>query len=283
MLNDIYIYENRDLIYLKLYERKARRLSLNITVLGPDRLKGNARYEKFLSLYEHYSVNSFGFEVSCFARYFAIAEAHKSEDAFILSDSDIYLVNNLQHIREDTSLQGIFIGSEGFYGEGSEHQISPHFSFWNKALINSFTDYLLETYERNKQDHFLARHYEMQQEKIGRTAISDMTLLYMWVKEKGIPYLNSNAIGNSLGIDHNISAVYSENGVYQSFGDRKAITLKGETVYCRSIDGRVQPMSVLHFQGEYKWVLKYFYQGSLARFYWFTVSRALKRGLKPGK
>jgi len=24
MLNDIYIYENRDLIYLKLYERKAR-------------------------------------------------------------------------------------------------------------------------------------------------------------------------------------------------------------------------------------------------------------------
>ena len=119
-------------------------------------------------------------------------------------------MNNLQHIREDTSLQGVFIGSEGFYGEGSEHQISPHFSFWNKALINSFTDYLLEVYKRNKQDHFLARHYKIQQEKIGRTAISDMTLLYMWVKEKGIPYLNSNAISSALGIDHNISSVYSE-------------------------------------------------------------------------
>ncbi|MDR6565844.1 hypothetical protein [Chitinophaga ginsengisegetis] len=70
MLNDIYIYENRDLIYLKLYERKARRLSLNLTVIGPDQLKGNTRYEQFLSLYEHYSVNSVEFEVSCFARYF---------------------------------------------------------------------------------------------------------------------------------------------------------------------------------------------------------------------
>lgn len=240
MLNDIYIYENRDLIYLKLYERKARRLSLNLTVIGPDQLKGNTRYEQFLSLYEHYSVNSVEFEVSCFARYFAIAEAHKNEDTFILSDSDIYLVNNLQHIREDTSLQGVFIGSEGFYGEGSEHQISPHFSFWNKALINSFTDYLLEVYKRNKQDHFLARHYKIQQEKIGRTAISDMTLLYMWVKEKGIPYLNSNAISSSLGIDHNISSVYSENGVYQSFCNRKAIKLKGEAVYCKATDGKAR-------------------------------------------
>ena len=192
-------------------------------------------------------------------------------------------MNNLQHIREDTSLQGVFIGSEGFYGEGSEHQISPHFSFWNKALINSFTDYLLEVYKRNKQDHFLARHYKIQQEKIGRTAISDMTLLYMWVKEKGIPYLNSNAVGSSLGIDHNISSVYSENGVYQSFCNRKAIKLKGEAVYCKATDGKAQAMSVLHFQGEYKQVLKYFYQGRLARFYWFTISRALKRSLKSGK
>lgn len=282
MLKDIYIYENRDLVYLRLYEKKARHLNLNVIVIGPDQLAKNTRYERFLSLYEHYSVNSFQFEVSCFARYFAIEAAHQDNTSFILSDSDIYLVNDLQHIREDTSLNGIFIGSEGFYGEGSEHQISPHFSFWNKELINSFTDYLLETYERNKQDHFLALYYEKQQEKIGRTAISDMTLLYMWVKEKGVPYLNSNAIGNPLGIDHNISSVYSENGIYKSFANRKAIALKGKKVYFKAVNGATQSMSVIHFQGEYKRVLKYFYQGRFIRFHWFSISRLLKSWLKSG-
>ncbi len=283
MLKDIYIYENRDLTYLKLYEKKARCLNLNVIIIGPDQLKNNTRYERFLSLYEHYSPNSFQFEISCFARYFAIAAAHQDGTSFILSDSDIYLVNDLRHIREDNSLSGVFVGSEGFYEGGSEQQISPHFSIWNKELINNFTDYLLETYERNEKDNFLARYYEEQQEKIGKTAISDMTLLYMWVKEKGVPYLNSNAITSLLGIDHNIASVYSENGIYQSFGDRKAVTLKEEGVYFRISNGTTQSMSVIHFQGEYKQVLKYFYQGRFIRFHWFSVSRIVKSWLKPGK
>jgi len=280
MLNNIYIYENRDLVYLKLYKEKARHLNIQITVLGPDSLVNNEKYNRFLALYEHHSVNSVEFEVSCFARYFAIEAAHQNEDSFILSDSDIYLVNNLQHLREDASLKGVFVGSEGFYGGGSEHQISPHFSFWNKSLLTSFTDYLLEVYEKNKKAPFLGKHYELQQQRIGRTAISDMTLLYMWVKDRGIPYLNSNFIGSTLGIDHNLSSLYTKDGMYKSFCNRKALKLTGNEVFCEATDGRLQRMVVLHFQGEYKAVLKYFYQGRMIRFNWFGVFKTIKRKLR---
>lgn len=110
MFNEIYIYENRDLVYLKLYKEKARRLDIKLTVLGPESLKNNEKYNRFLSLYEHHSVNSLEFEVNCFARYFAIEAVHQNNASFILSDSDIYLVNNLQHLREDESLKGVFCG-----------------------------------------------------------------------------------------------------------------------------------------------------------------------------
>jgi len=43
MLKDIYIYENRDLVYLRLYEKKARHLNLNVTVIGPDHLKNSRK------------------------------------------------------------------------------------------------------------------------------------------------------------------------------------------------------------------------------------------------
>lgn len=277
MLNDIYIYENRDLVYLKLYKEKARRFNIQVTVLGPDNLINNEKYNRFLSLYEHHSVNSLEFEVNCFARYFAIEAAHQNDQSFILSDSDIYLVNNLQHLREDESLKGVFVGSEGYYGGGSEHQISPHFSFWNKSLISSFTDYLLEVYEKNKKDPFLGKHYELQQQRLGRTAISDMTLLYMWVKDRGISYLNSNFIGSTLGIDHNLSSLYTKDGMYKSFYNRKALKLKGDEVFCEATDGRIQRMAVLHFQGDYKSVLKYLYQGRMIRFNWVPIYRSFKK------
>ena len=65
--------------------------------------------------------------------------------------------------------------------------------------------------------------------------------------------------------------------MYKSFCNRKALKLKGGEVFCEGIDGRIQRMVVLHFQGEYKSVLKYFYQGRMIRFNWFAIYRSIKR------
>lgn len=285
MVKDIYIYENRTKPdFLNQYIKKLQGFGFNPIILDGSNLVSNQRFIKFKQLYEHYSYNPVEFEVHCFARYFAIAALHNDDLTFILSDSDIYVSDKVNQFKDDSLFKGVFVGSEGYTINGSERQISPHFSIWNKILVNDFVDFIIDVYERNKKDNFLASYYQEQKNRLGNTGISDMTLLYMWVKEKEILFINSNTKNNLFGIDHNISSVLCQEGVYKSFFNRKLIkkTKKGDVKFV--MDNMILDMAVVHFQGGYKRILNDFYNGNFFKFGMFTFyiwfGRLIKKLLK---
>jgi|GEM_PF-1513691 len=269
-LNKIFIYETRPLAYLDMYVGKLRQLKFDPVILSDENIRGNKMFETFVSVYEHLSVNSLNFELACFARYFIIADALSDNNSFILSDSDIYVTNKLVEFKE-ASFKDVFVGSEGFNVNGSEMQISPHFSIWNKDLILSFIDFLTKAYKRNAVDRFLKKYYDRQTKNLGRTAISDMTMLYLWVKDRHIPYINSNSISCGLGIDHNISSLYASDGVFNSWLNRKRM----EVLPSGEVNFLVRPyeerqVTCIHFQGGYKRILLDFYKGNFVRFNLFS-------------
>lgn len=271
-MDNIYIFETRKLNYLDAYIAKAKTLQYNPIIITGDAFKGDARLAEFKKYYQHLSPNPYEFEYNCFARYFAVANVLTNDAPFIASDSDIFITNRKISL-SNQSLKSTFVGSEGFYKGASECQISPHFSFWNRELINNFVDYLVAAYKRNRDDQFLVKHYEVQQKRLGYTAVSDMTLLYLWINDNKVPFINSNSIHNDWGIDHNISVLNTADARYQSVHNRKKIEFgtAGE-VYCLLESGEKQTMSCLHFQGAYKPVLADLYAGNYQKFEAFSAS-----------
>ncbi|RZA02596.1 MAG: hypothetical protein EOP47_06410 [Sphingobacteriaceae bacterium] len=273
-MDSIYIYETRELDYFTSYLNKAKKIGYNPVVVSNNDLANDKEFAEFKSIYTHLSVNDYNFELNCFARYFAIANVLTNNDPFILSDSDIYLTNK-KIVLTDSAFKNVFIGSEGFANGVTVEQISPHFSVWNRDMMLDFTNYLLNAYKRNHQDNFLGEYYEAQKNILGysATAISDMTLLYMWVHDNKIPYINSNNAGNDWGIDHNISVLSCENAEYRSLHNRKKVEITTDGKINLILEsGQRKEMSCLHFQGAYKQILNDFYLGDYKKFDRFSAN-----------
>lgn len=272
MIENIFIFENRKLPFLNSYVNKATSLGFAPTILSNGQLDGDPKFKHFKEIYQHLSVgNTVEFEVSCIARYFALANVVTNDDTFILSDSDIFLTSNLKNLKSDSTIKGSFVGSEGFLESGSENQISPHFSIWNRELLNDFVDFIIFIYNKNIEDQCLTHIFEKQKSLLGITSISDMTLLYLWINERNIPFINSNSIANNWGIDHNISSLICEDGNYRSELNRKKIVFKDDKLLFETTDGQLKEMSIVHFQGGYKQILYDFYMGRISKFALFSA------------
>jgi len=281
MPKDIYVFETRPVNYLQPYMDKATSLGFNFTVTNNTNLENNDRFNEFLKVYKHYSVNTPEFEIACFARYFAIASLLKNDDAFFLTDTDVYITPAFRDLQEH-DFKGAFVGSEGFDGNGvSEGQISPHCTVWNRSLILDFIDFIVNTYKKNAENDFLEKYYQQQVARLTHTGVSDMNLIYLWIKANNIPFINSNSTKFEFGIDHNISALRCEDGEFKSFADRKYLKIRGgDKISCFLKDGTEQKMALLHFQGAYKPILKRFYMGRYAKFIYYSLRNNYRRNGK---
>jgi hypothetical protein len=276
MPKDIHVFETRDLKYLKLYVDKAKSLGFNITVSDNSNLENNKLFKEFISVYKHHSVNSLEFEVACFARYFAIASLLKNDEPFLMTDSDVYITKSFRDL-QGHDFKGAFIGSEGFDSLGSEEQIAPHCTFWNRSLLMDFIQFTINTYKKNYENDFWESYYKARIQKYTHTAISDMNLIYMWIKENEIPYINSNSTKFEFGIDHNVSVLGCEDDEFKPFAGRKYLKMNGDHITCFLKSGKQQDMALLHFQGHYKAILKNFYLGKQAKFIYFTLKNNRKK------
>ncbi|MGN6395363.1 MAG: hypothetical protein ACTHMI_07355 [Mucilaginibacter sp.] len=270
MLKNIHVFETRPVNYLKPYIDKATSLGFNVILTNNPHLENNKLFKEFLSVYKHYSVNPPEFEIACFARYFAIASILKDDQPFLMTDTDVYITKAFKNLH-GFNLKDTFIGSEGFDRRGSEGQISPHCTFWNRALMNDFIDFTLETYKKNYEQDFLSKYYQSQIARLGNTGISDMNLLYLWKEQRNISYINSNSTMFGYGIDHNLSSVICEDDEFKSFAGRKYLKVRGDRVTCSLKSGKKMDMALLHFQGAYKPVLKRFYLKRYAKFIHFSL------------
>ena len=268
MLKHIQIFETRDLNYLKPYYDKATSLGFKLNFTNNTHLQHNKLYQEFLNLYQHYSVNPPEFEIACFARYFAIASILTSDEPFLLTDTDVYITQSFRAI-QGYDLKDTFVGSEAFDSNGSVEHISPHCTFWNRALLMDFLQFTLDTYKRNQKDNFLGKYHRTINQKFGPSTISDMNLIYLWIKTNKVPHINSNSTKFEFGIDHNIATTLCEDDEFESLFGRKYLKIKGDTITCALKSGKGQDMALLHFQGTYKGILKKFYAGSRLKFNYF--------------
>jgi hypothetical protein len=277
---NVYIYETRKQNYLCYYTDGLKQNGFNPIVIGSDILHSNEKYLDFYNLYEHYSDNSVDFELQCFARYFAISELHDSRDPFIISDSDIFITQYTKSLQEKLlNKRHTFIGSEGYDKYGSEKQISPHFSVWDKELLFDFIDYLFYIYRKNKQDNSLKREYIERKKRLFKTGISDMTILNAWILNNAIPFYNSNRM-DDLGIDHNISSLFGHDIIFKNFLGRKVIKKDGNDFITISTSGDLQKMSIFHFQGRYKIALLNFYKSQMLPFLIKSIYINIGRNIK---
>jgi hypothetical protein len=257
MLQNIHIFETRAVNFLKPYTDKAASLGFHVFLSNNSQLQNNTLFDDFRNAYIHYSINPPEFEIACFARYFAIATLLDNDEPFLLTDTDIYITKAFKDL-QGYQFNGTFIGSEGFDANGTVGQISPHCTFWNRALLMSFIQFILSVYKTEHETGFLKKYYDEQSAKYHGFSISDMNLIYLWIAANQIPYINSNSTKFPFGIDHNISTLLCEDDEFKHFAGRKYLKIKGDEITCFLNSGKTQNMALLHFQGSYKAILARF-------------------------
>ena len=127
------------------------------------------------------SSNRYEFELICFKRYFIlkkIMEEIKEENAIML-DSDILTYINFSNCDFTKYYCGLSINMKQ---NDYRWSVSPHCSFWSMEAINDFTKYCIDTYSNNIE--ILNNKYNYHKERSIKGGICDMTLLYLWSKNK---------------------------------------------------------------------------------------------------
>lgn len=168
-----------------------------------------------------------------------------------MADSDLFVQCGPDSIPAalTADAQG-FVGSIGVTGGVAELDISPHFSFWTRALLDDFCDFLIEQYRTGLER--LKAIYAQRCAVTNRASISDMTLLYLWVQDRGIAFVNSNQLMAGQYIDHNISSADCANASFATSLGRKSLFLSADGVRLRTTGGASVDPLILHLQGRYK-------------------------------
>ena len=248
-MNTLYCFENRSAPFVEVFRQTAERNGFKVVLQAPD--AHDADFGRFREVYQHLSVNPEGFELACFHRYFAMRSLLPAGERAIMADSDLFIQCAPESIpAELTANPDGFVGSIGIADGVSEEDISPHFSFWTRPLLDDFCNFLVEQYLGHGER--LRAIYAHRCQKTSRASVSDMTLLYLWVHDRKIAFTNSNQVFGGRYIDHNVSSTDCTNVRFATSFGRKKLLLRPEGVRLRTSEGAsVEPLA-LHLQGRYK-------------------------------
>lgn len=248
-MNTLYCFENRKATFVDVFRQTAERHGFTVILQEPS--ANDPDFARFRQAYHHLSVNPEGFELACFHRYFAMRALLPVGNRAIMADSDLFVQCAPEDIPAEliADRQG-FVGSIGVNAGVPEEDISPHFSFWTRALLDDFCDFLIEQY-RTGLDRLKAI-YARRSAVTDRASISDMTLLYLWVQDRGIAFVNSNQVLAGQYIDHNVSSPDCANAGFETSFGRKRLLLSADGIRMRTKDGASVNPLILHLQGRYK-------------------------------
>jgi hypothetical protein len=170
-------------------------------------------------------------------------------------------------------------------GHPLDHHASAHCSFWTFDALESFCAFVTDIYLTRAQD--LRALYRDRQAKGNRSAISDMTLLYLWARDRAdVIDLHDWTAGGL--IDHNMRALEQPRGVtLKGRAGNKALTVRPDGVFCETAGGELLRLRALHFQGRAKILISDFVRGN-AKVYAFKAAirhgwDRLRRGSRPPK
>ncbi len=150
------------------------------------------RYEEFKTKYIHMSSNDYEFELVCFKRYFCVydyARKHNINELWML-DSDLIIYEDISELDMNKYDVAYFKWS----GTDLEYNwtISPHCSYWTLDAMDDFIEFLMEAYTH--QINILREKWCFHKKNNINGGICDMTLLYLWDRQKRWRVFNTGTI-----------------------------------------------------------------------------------------
>lgn len=223
------------------------------------------KFDKFKEVYEHMSSNNEIFELLCFKRYFILLEfMEKSKlDEVIMLDSDVLVYTDFS----DYNLKNYSVALSIHENQDNYRwSCSPHCSYWTISALRDFINFCIMTYSNNKK--VLHRKYIYHKKNNIKGGICDMTLLYLWSKDKS-NVLNLSQRYNFGTIDKTISS--SENYYKNEYKTWKLLKLKKIKYnnemgyYITSRSGEKVKAHIIHCQGAAKNLIEAIYNKNILK------------------
>ncbi|NQW93523.1 MAG: hypothetical protein HQ446_05750 [Polaromonas sp.] len=247
--------EDRSAPFVDVFKRTAEAHRYDLRLIAPTE-PAPAAFQKLKGHYRHLSPNPERFELASFRRWFEIAQRVEPTDRFVLADSDLVIA--LPFSRLPTEIQDFdgLVGSIGATNDILEDGINGGFSVWTGRFLHDFCSYMVAYYE-NSSDRLATLHAEKISAGNARASISDMTLLYSWVKDSGIPFFNTNRLlrgknGATVHIDHNFFMPEALHARFEMTLGRKTVSWRDGWLKLRTKDGEIIQAASLHLGGRYK-------------------------------
>lgn len=259
--------------YVRVCYKNAKNFGNKIIFIGDDsannpidlkNIEGNKnkRFDEFKRYYVHMSSNPKNIELLCFERYFWI-EAYVNKyqiKNFWMIDSDVFLLGNLneyssKYLVNKNISAGLSIPMQNF--KDLDWAASPHTSWWTKDGITSFINHSIKTYKENID--VLKEKADWNFKKSNTGGISDMALLYLWAQSNRILNLAKNHEVTKILIDHNITMRINYDKPLDGYLGYKRIKYEKNKWIIIDENGHKIEILSLHFQGEAKKLIKYFY------------------------
>lgn len=179
--------------YLRTTVLCAKKCPNKVILLGDDTNKGiggdwypieeygSESFEQFRKVYINLSPNAEWFELVCFERYFILLEYMKRNGLkeAIMIDSDVLLFVNSR----------ILISAHDFDMaadcEEEAGQVTPCVMYWTAVALEQFVQFRLEMYtDEDKRQSLIDIYKDCRRRNAIKTqgGVSDMTLLYLWMK-----------------------------------------------------------------------------------------------------
>jgi hypothetical protein len=241
--------EDRRAPFVRVFERTATSAGYDLRIIRP--AKEPAGFTQLKRHYRHLSPNPERFELACFRRWFEIAAAVLPGERFVQADSDLVVQTPFQRLPAELRDADALVASIGVTGDVPEEDINGGFSIWTGRRLREFCDYAVARYERGVDDLADARARGIAAGN-PRASISDMTLLHRWVREAGVPFVDSNRVIGGQYVDHNLSMVSCQGSRFRAAFGRKALRFARDGVWLSTVEGLPVRPNTLHLVGRYK-------------------------------
>lgn len=228
-------------------------------------------YRQFGEIYTHASPNQIHYELFCFRRWFLLRELmhrHQYSLAF-MADSDVMIYDQLARSAGRMIRQNCLAA----YNSGADrdwvNSASGHSSFWTREGIDQFCQFLLHIYGHPGYRPLLDAIRSQNHLITAKVGISDMTALYLFMKQQPGKILNLSKLKRSRAFDHNVGTAtnYNLHEYVLDQGIKRIVWLEQNAPVCLN-KLRLQPvqMTTLHFQGPTKRFIHRHYTGNDLQF-----------------
>lgn len=201
-----------------------------------------ARRDEFVRSYQHFSSHLLENERLCFERWFYLEAilAETGVEQFCFMDSDYFLLMDVAKLSPEW--KNIEVAGAPVWGFAW---------FGNRKIIGEFCNYMLERFRDPQQTAEWARRFAAREDFCPPENIQnvcDMTLWRMFIREKGVRYLDLSVPRHGVVFDRDFSAA---NGF--AFRDgHKALTKRADGVFGQ-LEATKEPVRFagLHLAGKY--------------------------------